>query len=222
LWLGTVLVAGFLLACFHAERGLLGGELRPGNGKLELSNCASDAGSGADQATEQAEENKRGGQPVPLHPPQAAPPKASSPATNKPASPPGEQPLLLLDDEPATNAPAGGADNSRCQVCHLNFMQEKLAVSHARTNIGCATCHGPCDAHIADESWASGGNGTAPDKMFPRLKIYGMCIACHKPEQVFVKVEKHKPFWWAIAFQEQVCTDCHGRHHMVTRKCQWK
>ncbi len=147
---------------------------------------------------------------------------ASSTAPLKAPATGDEKPLLLLDDEPSTNAPAGGADNSRCQVCHVNFMTERLALSHARTNIGCATCHGPCDAHIADESWASGGNGTAPDIMFPRLKIYAACIACHKPEQVFVKVEKHKPFWWSIAYQERVCTDCHGQHHMVIRRCRWK
>ncbi len=148
--------------------------------------------------------------------------------TNTPSRPPekplllGDEKPLLLDDDTGTNAPTGGADNSRCQVCHINFMQEPLVVAHARTNIGCATCHGACDAHIADESWASGGNGTAPDIMFPRLKIYAACIACHKPEQVFVKVEKHKPFWWSIAYQERVCTDCHGQHHMVTRRCRWK
>ena len=132
------------------------------------------------------------------------------------------EPLLLLDDEPATNAPAGGADNSRCQVCHLNFMTERLTVGHARTNIGCATCHGPSDAHIADESWASGGNGTPPDKMFTRYQIYPACLACHNGEQVFAKVEKHQPFWWSIASQERVCTDCHGQHRMVKRRCRWK
>ncbi|MCX6905988.1 MAG: cytochrome c3 family protein, partial [Verrucomicrobia bacterium] len=78
------------------------------------------------------------------------------------------------------------------------------------------------DNHIADESWASGGNGTAPDIMFPRAKIYGACMACHKPEQVFVKNEKHQPVWWTIAYQERVCTDCHGQHRMVSRKCKWK
>jgi hypothetical protein len=144
-------------------------------------------------------------------------------ATNdKPLLVSDEKPLLLLDDDAGSNAPAGGADNSRCQVCHVNFMQEALAATHARTNIGCATCHGACDAHIADESWASGGNGTAPDIMFPRSKIYGACMACHKPEQVFVKAEKHQPNWWAIAYQEKVCTDCHGRHRMVLRRCTWK
>jgi hypothetical protein len=158
-----------------------------------------------------------------------APAGASSSAATNGASPSAEKPLLLGDDKPllldddnGANALVGGADNSRCQVCHLNFMQEALTVGHAKTNIGCATCHGACDAHIADESWASGGNGTAPDIMFPRARIYAACIACHKPEQVFVKIEKHQAFWWTIAYQEKVCTECHGQHRMVSRKCKWK
>jgi hypothetical protein len=157
--------------------------------------------------------------------PTRVPPATTAP-TPAPTNPPplllGDDKPLLLDDEPSTNSVVGGADNSRCQVCHLNFMQEALTVSHAKTNIGCATCHGVCDAHIADESWASGGNGTPPEIMYPRSKIYAACIACHKPEQVFVKIEKHQPFWWTIAYQERVCTECHGQHRMVNRKCKWK
>ena len=69
-----------------------------------------------------------------------------------------DEPLLLLDDdEEEFSPPAGaGADNSRCFVCHVNYMQEDIAVIHARVNISCADCHGDCDAHIADESWAWG------------------------------------------------------------------
>lgn len=158
-------------------------------------------------------------------PPAIAIPGASvvSPAKKEPAALPGGEQPLLLEDEPSTNGLSGAmADNSRCQVCHLNFAMEKLALTHARTNIGCATCHGPSDKHIADESWASGGNGTAPDIMFPRLKIDKACMECHKPEQVFLKNEKHKPVWWIIASQQKVCTECHGDHRMVKRRCQWK
>jgi len=169
-------------------------------------------------------------QPKPATPSNSPPQPALAQATNPPLAKVEQplllsteaEPLLLLDDEPATNAPAGTADNSRCQVCHLNFMTERLTVGHARTNIGCATCHGPSDAHIADESWASGGNGTPPDKMFTRYQIYPACLACHNGEQVFAKVEKHQPFWWSIASQERVCTDCHGQHRMVKRRCRWK
>ena len=71
-----------------------------------------------------------------------------------------EEEPLLLSDESEKGTVAGGADNSRCHVCHINFSQEELAVAHARAAIGCAGCHGASDAHIADESWASGGNGS--------------------------------------------------------------
>lgn len=163
-------------------------------------------------------------QPAATNPAPALPPVAVVlPAKKDPPAPAGGEQPLLLEDEPSTNGVSGTmADNSRCMVCHLNFAMEKLSLSHARTNIGCATCHGPSDKHIADESWASGGNGTAPDIMFPHFKIAKACMECHKPEQVFVKNEKHKPVWWTIALQEKVCTDCHGAHRMVKRRCQWK
>ena len=149
--------------------------------------------------------------------------------TNRPSAPQQkllllseEPPLLLLDDSAETNAPAGGADNSRCQVCHVNFMQEQLSLVHSRTNIGCANCHGPSDAHIADESWASGGNGTAPDVMFPLSKINTACMECHKVATVIAS-KNHKPEdVWLIAYNLKVCTECHGKHRMVTRKCKWK
>ncbi len=145
----------------------------------------------------------------------------TSPASGG-ASP--QAPLLLLDDEPATAQTGEGpvADNSRCQVCHLNLFSEDLAAKHAKANVGCAKCHGESDAHIADESWASGGNGTPPEIMYPKSRIARGCMECHKAEQVFVKAEKHKPDAWAIASEEKLCTDCHGQHRLLTRKCRWK
>ena len=138
----------------------------------------------------------------------------SGPAT------PVEEPLLLLDDEPEgdeSDAPA--TDNSRCFVCHMNYMDEEIAVTHARRNIGCADCHGESDAHIADESWASGGNGTAPDVMFPRDKINPACMACHTKEKI------DKPEHVAVFMgptDAKVCTDCHGNHRLTQRRCTWK
>lgn len=139
---------------------------------------------------------------------------------------------LLLDDGPGTTGPAGlGADNSRCQVCHLNFMQEAITVIHARTNIGCATCHGPSDRHIADESWASGGNGTAPDIIYRKSLSRFACLGCHNwvklVESDKKKTElKEKPDHRAVLDgtnrEKRFCTDCHGQHRMVNRKCKWK
>ena len=132
-----------------------------------------------------------------------------------------EEPLLLLDDNEEELVPPTGpvADNSRCFVCHVNYMQEDIAVTHARANIGCAHCHGECDEHIADESWASGGNGTAPDIMYPRPKINPFCMDCHPKDEI--DTEQHKPLF-ADTAEKKVCTDCHGKHRLEIRKCKWK
>jgi hypothetical protein len=89
----------------------------------------------------------------------------------------------------------------------LNYAQEKLAVTHAQANIGCADCHGDCDAHIADESWASGGNGTPPGTMYPPDKVNPFCLGCHPK---------------ASLGNKKYCTDCHGTHRLTNRKCKWK
>jgi len=128
-----------------------------------------------------------------------------------------DEPLLLLDDEPQATGPI--ADNSRCFVCHINYMEEDIAVIHARANIGCAGCHGASDDHIADESWASGGNGTAPDTMYPKEKINPFCMSCHTKEKI--DAEQHKALF-AGTSTEKYCTDCHGNHRLPERKCKWK
>lgn len=143
-----------------------------------------------------------------------------------------QKPLLLLDDEPplmlgdGADPAAGGADNSRCQVCHLNLAMEELAVTHAKEEIGCADCHGECDAHIDDESWATGGPGTAPEIMFPPERIDGACGECHDTHDVpATKVLER----WQQRCPEKtdastiVCTDCHGKHRLNAklRKAWW-
>jgi len=138
-----------------------------------------------------------------------------------------DEPLLLLDDEPLLLLDEGEdpnkpkkpmADNSRCHVCHLNYIDEKIAVVHARANIGCAKCHGKCDEHIADESWASGGNGTAPEIMYPPDKINPCCLKCHEGK---MDPDIHEDFF-AKKTKEKVCTDCHGDHRLKKRMCKWK
>jgi hypothetical protein len=130
-----------------------------------------------------------------------------------------DEPLLLLDDEEdARQSDGPQADNNRCFVCHVNYMQEDIAVIHAQANIGCANCHGQSDEHIADESWASGGNGTAPDIMYLPEKINPFCMGCHSKEKI--ETEQHKPLF--ANFEKMVCTDCHGSHRLTVRKCKWK
>ena len=131
-----------------------------------------------------------------------------------------DEPPLLLDDEPQVEPSAGpAADNSRCFVCHINYMQEDIAVTHARANIGCKDCHGDSDAHIADESWASGGNGTAPDIMYPWPKINPFCMGCHPKDKI--DTVQHEPLF-ADTAEKKYCTDCHGSHRLTRRKCKWK
>jgi hypothetical protein len=145
---------------------------------------------------------------------------ARTKADEKPADRPVETPLLLLDEAPEAAEPAAsGADNSRCQVCHLNLAQETLALTHAAAHIGCAKCHGPSDAHIADESWGSGGNGTAPDVMFTRDAINPFCLGCHPKDTI--DPDQHKELF-AGTSTEKYCTECHGKHRLVTRRCKWK
>lgn len=126
---------------------------------------------------------------------------------------------LLLEDSPGDEETITGADNRRCQVCHINFMSEELTRVHAKADIGCAQCHGESDAHIADESWASGGNGTAPDVMFPKSKINPFCLECHPRDKI--DADAHQEFF-ADRGGQAVCVDCHGQHRMALRKCKWK
>jgi hypothetical protein len=162
--------------------------------------------------------------------PPAAPPAPAPFAEGRDKAASGSQPsgkeaapVLLLEEGPVGAGNAENlADNSRCEVCHLNLVAEELALKHARAGVSCAKCHGECDAHIADESWASGGNGTAPEIMYPRDKIATGCMTCHNAEQVFQKAEKHKPEAWLIAYEVKTCTECHGKHRLPTRKCKWK
>jgi len=86
---------------------------------------------------------------------------------------------LLLEDNPDKSSVGAMPVNSRCLVCHMNYIKEDIAVTHARVNIGCAQCHGESDAHIDDESWSWGGKGTPPDIMYVPEKINPFCTGCH-------------------------------------------
>ena len=133
-----------------------------------------------------------------------------------------EEPLLLLDDGEQEFLPPSGpvADNSRCHVCHINYMQEDIAVIHARADIGCADCHGQSDAHIADESWAWGENGTAPDIMFPPAKINPFCMGCHTEDKI--DDIQHRDVLAGKDPEHKYCTDCHGKHRLAQRRSKWK
>jgi len=128
-------------------------------------------------------------------------------------------PLLLADDPASSEHARKGADNSRCFVCHINYVKEDIAAKHALADVGCAKCHGVSDAHIADESWASGGKGTPPEIMYVRAKVNPLCLSCHKAGKLDSK--QHKGVL-AGTGQKKYCTDCHGDHRLPKRKCKWK
>jgi hypothetical protein len=107
------------------------------------------------------------------------------------------------------------ADNSRCQVCHINYEEEEFAVLHAKQGIGCTQCHGESKAHSNDED-----NITAPDIMYPRAKITAACLKCHASEKLG-KTEVHKPFLSGSGVSKEYCTDCHGEHRLKSRRNQW-
>jgi len=131
-----------------------------------------------------------------------------------------DQPLLLSESDSGGEGLTGPfADNSRCYVCHMNYVQEELALTHSRANIGCADCHGSSDAHIADESWSWGENGTPPDTMYPLAKLNPFCMGCHPKDKI--KPEQHKGVFEQAAL-ERYCTDCHGQHRLARRRCRWK
>jgi len=145
------------------------------------------------------------------------------PSTDADEEPPlllDDEPLLLLDDGPdASTATEKGTDNSRCFVCHMNYAREELAVTHARASIGCADCHGECDAHIDDESWAWGGNGTAPEIMYRLEQVNEFCMGCHSKDTI--DTLQHKALF-AGTGDQKYCTDCHGQHRLAHRRCKWK
>ena len=107
---------------------------------------------------------------------------------------------------------AVSADNSRCYLCHLDFDGELLVATHEAHGIGCTTCHGPSEAHMADED-----HRTPPDKMFDRADVTKACTVCHAGH---AKDEIAK----LVARGDNVCTDCHGRHRIEGRAADplWK
>jgi len=128
------------------------------------------------------------------------------------------EPLLLLDEPEDNEGDESMGRNARCLVCHLNYQLEDIALVHAKAGYGCAHCHGESDAHIADESWASGGNGTAPDIMYRPDEVIPACLKCHDLSKS--DPECHCEF--PRLSQKKLCTDCHGDHRLKDRKCHWK
>jgi PBP1b-binding outer membrane lipoprotein LpoB len=157
--------------------------------------------------------------PPPVKTAPTAPTVAAAPAAAQAAK---EAPLLLGDPPAARNTdqkplPAirePMADNGRCLVCHMNFTDERLAVAHARVQVGCTACHGQSDAHSNDE-----GNITPPDIIYAKSDIMETCCKCHTMEHTPPKIVCLDAILDTKA--ERYCTDCHGDHHMAVRMIRW-
>jgi hypothetical protein len=149
---------------------------------------------------------------------------------------PADKPLLLEEEdnqssqtplkEPKIKYPGPPADNSRCFVCHANYEDEKLSVTHLRANVGCVICHGESDKHSSDED-----NITAPDKMYPHKgAIRFKCLTCHDWRALIEsdktkKDLKESPDHRAVLLGEnkdgKFCMDCHSEHKLSWRTRIW-
>jgi hypothetical protein len=130
---------------------------------------------------------------------------------------------LLLDAPPEKKASGKSkgkrADNHACHVCHTNYQDEELALSHAEADVGCIKCHGESIAHRNDEN-----NITPPDTMYPTAAIDTACVKCHETHDAPARkvlarfaergLGKKSP-------DQVVCTDCHGEHRLKLRTVRW-
>ncbi len=127
-------------------------------------------------------------------------------------------PLLLEEAGSTDGKPL--ADNSACQVCHMNYAEEPLAVQHAKAHVGCVNCHGDSFAHRNDEN-----NTTPPDKIFAAEKVDSLCQQCHEQNHN-APAKKVVERWLGLepgkkTPQNLICTDCHGKHRLAIRTVRW-
>ncbi|HIQ20932.1 MAG TPA: hypothetical protein EYH34_06825 [Planctomycetes bacterium] len=124
----------------------------------------------------------------------------------------------VLPDAPAKKTVLK-VDNSACYVCHGNYEEESLVLTHGKKKVGCIDCHGTSYAHRNDED-----NVTPPDKMFPPDAIDPMCRECHTAHDV--PARKVIQRWQERCPQKTdparlVCTDCHFQHRLRLRTVRW-
>jgi hypothetical protein len=148
---------------------------------------------------------------APAPAPKADPPRAATPVVGA---------VAVTVIAVGTNSPPAKreVDNSRCHVCHLDFSDEQLAVSHAKNGVGCEKCHGPSDDHASDEA-----NITPPSIMYAREKIDTSCKVCHPDPMERIVAGARYCLYVLLTEEEQkkVCADCHGAHRMAQRSVRW-
>lgn len=95
-----------------------------------------------------------------------------------------------------------------CPLCHVDIEDQFVGGIHFQQKVGCRTCHGPSEGHIADEN-----NEVKPDELFARENVDRLCGRCHEcsrsvPEEPELTQDG----------QVKVCIDCHGPHDLVLTK----
>lgn len=106
----------------------------------------------------------------------------------------------LNEEYPLQSNPLSG-----CSICHVDIEDEFIGSLHFEEKVGCITCHGPSEGHLADEN-----NEVKPDQLFARGDVRRLCERCHecsrpKPEKPEVTRDG----------QRKVCIDCHGSHDVA-------
>jgi len=92
-----------------------------------------------------------------------------------------------------------------CSLCHVDIEDEFVGSLHFEEKVGCITCHGPSEGHLADEN-----NEVKPDEAFARPDVHRLCERCHECS----RPKPQKPELTQDC-QRKVCTDCHGAHDVV-------
>jgi hypothetical protein len=103
--------------------------------------------------------------------------------------------------------------NDRCHVCHINYADEKLAVTHARHGVGCERCHGPSNEHCASEEH---------DRIYAHETVNSTCMQCHSKGELARK-DMHNLNLVTTPTPKKHCTDtaCHGTHRLGKRLVRW-
>jgi formate-dependent nitrite reductase cytochrome c552 subunit len=137
------------------------------------------------------------------------------------AAPPLKLSAELLEEElpDATKKEELPVDNSACYVCHGNYEQESLVLTHGREDVSCVACHGESVDHRNDED-----NITPPDTMYDLAAIDPKCKECHETHdaparEVVRRWQERCPK--KTDLKQIVCTDCHFDHRLPFRNVRW-
>ncbi len=107
------------------------------------------------------------------------------------------------------------ADNYYCFICHINFQEEELSLTHQLAGVGCEDCHGESREHSSDEDGL-----TPPEIIYSEDKIQPFCMTCHNQDDL-VLTEDHEPLFTGTDEQSKACTKCHGSHLIEVRTRRW-